>query len=338
MGVESSVASTAPGTTALSDRGGLTAFGAGSKQNCMASYGRLARSGSGRPRCSPPAAKLAAGRAWGGDAPPAPPRRPRPAHTGRAAPPTAARPAPFPPPPPPQVGRPAPRTPRPPRPPQVGPRGPPCWLRPRRVASPPLLAGGGGGGRSAASLDIFVADPRAGASRPTAVEAADPRGPLGRAPPPRLGRPRGPAASLRARPPGGCSHVAGAGGGEPAHGEHLPGKRARGGQRLRGFERRRPGDCGDPGVRGRRDRDSGGAGLEAGGAGRGPEPCGRRGSGLQAGEAGRPRGRLAAFAGEGRDFAPSGRGGDLARDCPPLPPFPPPPPLLPLPALEALNR
>lgn len=52
-------------------------------------------------------------------------------------------------------------------------------------------------------------------------------GPSSAPPQPRVGRPRDPAASSRVRPPAGCSHVTGAGGGEPAHGEHLPGKRAR---------------------------------------------------------------------------------------------------------------
>lgn len=191
-----------------------------------------------------------------------------PAHTGLTDPPTTGRP--LGPPPshcpcrlrwgsPAHSGRPASRPPRPPRPPQVGPLGQPCSFQKGWAASPQFLQGGCGGGGSAASFDVSDAEARACTPRPTAVEAADPRGPLSRAPalpPPRVGRPRGPAAFSRARQPGGCSHVAGAGGGEPAHGEHLPGKLARGGPGPwecwgSGFEGGSPGDSGGTGVRGR---------------------------------------------------------------------------------------
>lgn len=194
----------------------------------------------------------------------------RPAHTGLTAPPTTARPASSPPPRAPQVGpprppgRPASRPPRPPRPPQVGPRGPPCPLRPSLAEFPQLLAGGRVS--SASSFDVLAAGSRdlhfpadsCGSSR--RLRAPQPR--PGASQPPRVGRPRGPAASSRVRPPGGCSHVAGAGGGEPAHREHLPGKRARdpGGAGVRGREMRGLGS-GGPGVRGRRSWDRGGVGV-----------------------------------------------------------------------------
>lgn len=131
------------------------------------------------------------------------------------------------------------------------------------------------------------------------MAAADPRGPFSRSPalpPPRVRRPRGPAASSRVRPPGGCSHVAGAGGGEPAHGDHLPGKRAQQGPGPWGVEGGRPGGGVRPGVRG------------------GLRPWKDRGSEFGAGGSGRAPRRLAVVA-RGR----SGRGGDFTREHPPSP-------------------
>lgn len=134
------------------------------------------------------------------------------------------------------------------------------------------------------------------------MPAADPRGPFSRAPAlpqPRVGRPRGPAASSRVRRPGGCSHVTGAGGSEPAHGEHLPGERAQHGPGPRRVSGREA-----PGVGGR------GA---AGGAGW-PETRGRRGSEFGAAGSGEAAARLAVVAGGG-----STRGADFSREQPPRP-------------------
>lgn len=171
--------------------------------------------------------------------------------------------------------------------------------RPRQAASPQFLTGGGCGGGGVASFDILAAEERAGTSEPTAVAAADPRGPFSRSPalpPPRVRRPRGPAASSRVRPPGGCSHVAGAGGGESAHGDHLPGKRAQQGPGPWGVGGGRPGGGVRPGVRG------------------GLRPWKDRGSEFGAGGSGRAPRRLAVVA-RGR----SGRGGDFTREHPPSP-------------------
>lgn len=154
----------------------------------------------------------------------------RPAHPGRCAPPTRLGP----PTPPPQVGqpRPAPR-PRPRRLRWGRPAGParPAGVGPRLLSSSRSSRGGGGG---AASFDTWAPGDARGLSKAPGCGG----GRLSRAPQP---RPRAPTAQGRAatrpgraRPPGGCSHVEGAGGGEPAHREHLPGTRAREGGRGAG--------------------------------------------------------------------------------------------------------
>lgn len=200
--------------------------------------------------------------ASGGDAPPtwpgAPPPRPhgphRPAHHGSARLLPTARAA---------SGGVAPpnRPPRlavaPPTPPASGGAAGPSLPAPAECSQ--FLAGGRGG--SASSFDVLAAGsrdlhfPADGCGGSRRLRAPQPR--PGAPQPPRVGRPRGPAASSRVRPPGGCSHVAGAGGGEPAHREHLPGKRARepGGAGVRGREMR---GVGGPGFGRRRGWDRGG--------------------------------------------------------------------------------
>lgn len=176
-------------------------------------------------------------------------------------------------------------------------RGPPP--PPAGSASPQLLRGGGCRDGCATSLEILAAEERASISEPKAVAVADLRGLFIRAPAlpqPRVGRPRHPAASSRVRPPDGCSHVTGAGEGEPAHGEHL-----------------RVSEPGTSGFEGGRPGTGGGARLGVRG---GPGPVdGGRSLGLR--EAGRPRGGSRSSPGVGG----SGRGADLTRNT--LPRSPP---------------
>ena len=217
------------------------------------------------------------------------PARLRPAHPGHAAPPPPARPASSPSLHSSASGGAAPPTPAPPTPPASGGATRPARLASPRRVRPRLLSSSRAAAAAAAALQLLTFWRRRSApalrdrrlwQRPT-FEGSSAAPAL---PPPRVGRPRGPAASSRVAPPGGCSHVAGTGGGEPAHGEHLPGKRVQDGPGASPFE---------GGRLGARE----GTGWE-----------------VEAGEAGRPRGGSRSSPGER-----SGRGGDLTREHPPPP-------------------
>lgn len=224
--------------------------------------------------------------ASGGAAPPSRPNSPPPRPPRPRCPAPPARPASSPSLHSSASGGAAPPTPAPPTPPASG-----GATRPARLASPrrvrPRLLSSSRAAAAALQLLTFWRRRSAPALRDRRLwQRPTFEGPsvAPALPPPRVGRPRGPAASSRVAPPGGCSHVAGAGGGEPAHGEHLPGKRVQDGPGASPFEGGRPGA--------------------------------REGTGweLEAGEAGRPRGGSRSSPGER-----SGRGGDLTREHPPPP-------------------